>query len=49
MILSINTAAPGGFEATESVVAGGVTVTKLLMLERLTVPEQASRASRETE
>jgi hypothetical protein len=49
MTLSINTAAPGGFEVTESVVAGVVTVTKLLMLARLTVPEQVSRASRETE
>jgi hypothetical protein len=49
MTLSINTAAPGGFDVTESVVAGVVTVTKLLILTWLTIPEQVSRASRETE
>jgi hypothetical protein len=48
MILSIYTIAPGGFEVTVSVVAGFITLTKLLTPATLTVPVQVSRASRET-
>jgi len=43
------TTASGGLDDSERIVTGGVTVTKLLVDTRDTLPEHESRASRDTE